>query len=434
MSACRTATPAPGAPGADPALAAAIHRYFDPIAARGDLSGVIRVEHRGQVTEVAFGYADWSRRSPITPATRFGAGSVAKSVVATVALQLAAEGRLNRHAPVSTWLPAYRFGATMTLDDVLRHTAGLPRNVPDADRNAFGPDGLIDWLNAHAPQKAADGSASYSNVGYELLALIAERITGTPIDTLAQRRIFGPLGMLHSSFESHSVNAHATALHVPAPAASGVAPARSEYLPPGGQLFASAADLARWGRAVRDGTIISLREPDGAWSGSVYARPVAGRDALWMQGTIRGGGAVVAVIPKEDLVVVTAMNLETYPLFNTEEVVTALVFGEDPGPAPVRLPTVALTSAHQSLTGRYTLPSIGAVSISADDGAMWLTMLTSGDRYHLTPVADTGLVWRVFNVLLRPDRTAGGQVTGARVRLQMVGQPTPGDTTVARMP
>jgi CubicO group peptidase (beta-lactamase class C family) len=416
----------------EPQLALAIHTYFDPLAVSHDLSGVIRIERGSKVTEAWFGYADWSRRTAITRETEFGAGSIAKSMIATVIARLARERRLDTGATVSRYLPDYRHGGQMTVGQVLQHTAGLPRSVPEADRDAVNRNGLIAWLNAHPPA-ASGGKSVYSNVGYDLLSLIAARAGGAPFDSLVRRIVFDPLRLSHSHFSSTTRTPHSALTHVPGGRADDVRIAPVTQLPVAGGLFATSSDLARWGRAVRDSEIVNLRESDGSLAGSVYVKTIAEHRALWMQGTIPGGGAVVTTFSDTDVVVVVALNLGTYPLFNSEMVASDIAFGITPRPAPIRLPASSLAAEHRAMVGEYNIPGIGRIRIHEANGEMRVALLELDDDQALTPANDGRLLWRAFNFTFAARRDPAGVVNGLRVRLHMV-HDTVGDSEVDKLP
>jgi CubicO group peptidase (beta-lactamase class C family) len=407
-------------------LEAAIRHYFAPLAAAHDLSGVLRIDRRGMRAQVSFGFADWSRRTPFEANTRFAAGSIAKSMVATLIGQLVEEGWIDTKAPVARYLPEYRYGADMTVDVVMRHLAGLPRDVPPAERASFDASGLVGWLNRQAP--AGAGVAAYSNVGYELLGLIVERVRKQPFARVIQERFFKRLGLRQSSFESHSVVAGGALPHEPGPPPTEVRASADEYLSTGGQLFASVDDLAGWGRVVRR----ESRTPDGRTLDGVSARKIRGRDALWMQGSVTGAGANVVTFPGTDVLIVCAFNLASYPQFNSDSVLAALAFDEDPGVAPTRPAAVELTDAHRELEGTYQLPGLGAVRIHDSAGEMHLTVTGPAWTYYLMPASEGRLVLRKFNYTFAARRNAQGAVNGLRARLHMLNE-SAGDSEIERI-
>lgn len=414
---------------ADVKLQAAINAYFGPLAAAHDLSGVLRIERAGKRAEASFGFADWARRMPLQADTRFAAGSIAKSMVAAVLARGVADGWLDPEAKVARYLPEYRHGADMTVDAVMRHVAGLPRDVPLADRAAFDGGGLVAWLDRQPP--GAAGVAAYSNVGYELLGLIVERARKQPFARLVEAQVLVPLDMRHSAFESHSVVAGCALPHEPGPPPLEVRPATDEYLSTGGQLFASVDDLARWGRAVRDGRIAAPPRADGSRDG-ISARKIRGRDALWMQGSVTGAGANVVTFPGTDVLIVCAFNLASYPQFNSDSVLSALAFDEDPGTAPTRPAAIQLTDAHRELEGDYQLPGLGPVRIHEQAGEMRLTVIGPAWTYYLMPASEGRLVLRKFNYTFTARRNAQGAMNGLRARLHMLNE-SAGDSEIERL-
>jgi len=258
-------------------------------------------------------------------------------------------------------------------------------------------------------------------------------VSGRSFEHLAQDLILDPLQMKGTVFSSSNVNGIAARPHEPGPPPVEVRAAEGEHLAAPGNMFATAADLARWGRAVRDGEIVSLRRSDGTMAGSVSEREVAGRPAIWMQGSITGGGATVVTFPGEDVVIVCAVNLASYPQFNSDSVVAKIAFGEDPGAAPTRLPEAPLTDAHSALSGRYVIPGLGEVRIHEEEGEMRLTLTGRGWTYYLTPAREGRLVLRKFNYTFSAIRDESGAVTGLRARLHMLNDGHPGESDLERL-
>jgi len=97
--------------------------------------------HEGTVTTACYGVADVRIGAPVTAATRFSAGSLTKSMVATVVAGLAAEGRLSLDDPVAGHVPELRASGTAgqwasraTLRDLLANRSGLPLSAGDLTR------------------------------------------------------------------------------------------------------------------------------------------------------------------------------------------------------------------------------------------------------------------------------------------------------------
>ncbi|MER6711861.1 serine hydrolase domain-containing protein [Streptomyces sp. NPDC000877] len=140
----------------------------------------------------------------IAPSDHFRAGSITKTFIATVVLQLAAEHRLSLSDTVEQHLPGLVRGAgndgrALALRSLLTHTSGLydftaatDGTVPVTARQA------LRIALTHPP--AARGRFSYSNTNYVLLGLVIEQVTGHSYATEAERRIITPLRLTGTSF------------------------------------------------------------------------------------------------------------------------------------------------------------------------------------------------------------------------------------------
>ena len=112
-------------------MAQRLDAYFTPLADAGDFSGAIRVRFAdGSILTRHYGYADIASQAPHGAGTRYGLGSVTKSVTAVTLLGLASEGVVDLDAPLANHFPAFAGRSQATIRDVLLHRAGLPRDFP----------------------------------------------------------------------------------------------------------------------------------------------------------------------------------------------------------------------------------------------------------------------------------------------------------------
>jgi len=142
----------------------------------------------------AYGYADLERGLPVTPDTLVETGSDGKAFTALALLKQVEAGRLDLHAPLSTYLPWFQVPsryAPITAHHLLSHSAGLAYGTD------FSPDGRYEvWAlrDVEAPYPPGQ-HYYYSNVGYKVLGLLLEQLTGEPYGTVVQRDILDPLDM-----------------------------------------------------------------------------------------------------------------------------------------------------------------------------------------------------------------------------------------------
>lgn len=164
--------------------------------------GVIAaVRHRDRIVlETAYGHADLSAGTALTPRHRFRIGSHSKSFTAAGILKLRESGRLRLDDPIGTYIkPLHPRIAEATLAQLLSHSAGLVRDGTDAGyfqgRRPFpSAEALLADLQK-PPIIEASTRLKYSNHGFALLGLAIEAITGEPYRSWIRREIVAAAGL-----------------------------------------------------------------------------------------------------------------------------------------------------------------------------------------------------------------------------------------------
>lgn len=159
---CLTSSPSLAAPAATPPgqpAARSPRAMLDQIVAAG-VPGVIALEQRGPDADfTTAGVFDRATRARLRPGARFRVGSITKSFVAAVVLQLVREGRLALGQPVGRWLPGLLAdGGRITVRELLNHTSGLydytrdPGFIAGEEANeVFRPARLVAIAESHPP-------------------------------------------------------------------------------------------------------------------------------------------------------------------------------------------------------------------------------------------------------------------------------------------
>ncbi|MEV0191456.1 serine hydrolase domain-containing protein [Kitasatospora purpeofusca] len=241
-------------------------------------------ENGRRVWRDAAGVTDLESRRPARADGRFRIGSVTKTFVATVVLQLVDEGRLRLDDPVERHLPGVvPDGGAITVRQLLNHTSGLydylddPRYFfhDDASLRSFLAEGR--WADHSPAELIGVGTRGtpyfppgqgwhYSNTNYVLVGEVIRHITGRSWQSEVERRIVRPLRLDDTVFPDSSPG-------IPGPHAHGYArlpegPADITLINPtvggaAGNGISTTADLGRFHAALFGGRLLSaarLRE------------------------------------------------------------------------------------------------------------------------------------------------------------------------------
>lgn len=184
-------------------MAARLDAHIDIAVRESDFSGaVLLAKHGRTILARATGFACRDHGVPNGIETKFNLGSISKTFTATAILRLAEQGRLRLDAPVSAILRDYPdpdIARRITVEQLLTHSSGLGNYweaIAARPTHAFSE--LADYvpLFRGAALEFEPGTRfGYSNVGYVVLGLIVEAVTGTSYFDHVRTTIFEPLGM-----------------------------------------------------------------------------------------------------------------------------------------------------------------------------------------------------------------------------------------------
>ncbi|WP_239146500.1 serine hydrolase domain-containing protein [Streptomyces sp. SID10815] len=163
----------------------------------------------GRQSVASSGTADLITGRPVSADGYFRMASTVKTLVATVVLQLEAEGRLSLDDAVDHWLPGVvqgngNDGSRITVRQLLQHTSGIHDDLPGYTTpeeyyqqryDVYSSEQLAARAMAHAPDFRPGEGWGYSNTGYILLDMIVQKATGHPAHQEIEDRILRPLGL-----------------------------------------------------------------------------------------------------------------------------------------------------------------------------------------------------------------------------------------------
>lgn len=201
-----------------------------------------------------------------TPDARYHIASISKQFTAAAMLLLEDEGKLSLDDTIGKYLPGVSGGATVTIRQLLSHTAGLQDYWPQdysfaAMEQPATPQAILDRWGKKPLDFAPGTQWQYSNTGYVAAGMIIEKVTGEPLLAFLERRIFKPLGIKPLDQDVATGKGYPTGyrrnalgpvrpIKVPAP----------DWMFATGELAMSATDLAKWDIARIDRKLLPAED------------------------------------------------------------------------------------------------------------------------------------------------------------------------------
>lgn len=256
------------------------------------VGAVVLAAHNGQIIHRrAAGYSNRETRTPMREDAIFRLASITKPIVTAAAMRLVEEGRLDLHAPVTTWLPEFRPALPdstrpeITIHHLLTHTSGIgysflepsdgpyhKLNVSDGlDQPGLSLEENLSRLGA-APLAFAPGGGWRYSLGLDVLGGILERLEGRSLAEVVREKVTAPLDLADTDFSvrdtARLAEAYADGNPEPVPMADGIqvpifgtaacfAPSRildpKSYPSGGAGMAGTAGDVLRFLEAIRAG-------------------------------------------------------------------------------------------------------------------------------------------------------------------------------------
>jgi len=172
---------------------------------QGKMPGaVVLVGHHGRVVyRKAFGLRSLEpTREEMTIDTIFDLASLTKCIATTTSvMQLIESGRVKLNDPVSAYLPwfAENGKGQITVRELMTHYSGL---APDLDLKQpwQGHDTALKMIMDAKPVNPPGTRFVYSDINFETLGLLVEKVSGLPLNEYAEKNVFTPLGMTSTGF------------------------------------------------------------------------------------------------------------------------------------------------------------------------------------------------------------------------------------------
>jgi CubicO group peptidase (beta-lactamase class C family) len=357
---------------------------------------------------------------PVDPDTLFQIGSTTKTVTATLAMRLAADGKLNLDAPVRRYLPKLRLAdedtaSRVTMRHLLTHSGGWVGDY--FEDTGDGEDALSKYVAkiARLDQLTPLGEHySYCNSGFNLAGRVLEVLSEKSYESAVTERVLSRLGMKHSFIHPKDVMLHRFAaghrladgkVEVSRPwplprsnnPAGGVASSARDQLKyarfhlqaggPSTDALLSGAAIAQMQTPVRDG-------PTGRKQGLGWIlREVQGARLVLHGGATNGQQSAFLMAPDAGFAITVLTNSMSGARLHTNAVKFALerYLGViDADPEPIEAPRAQL----EAFTGRYG-GAMQDLEVKLDDEGLSLTITPNESAPRLSEAAPPVQTYRI---------------------------------------
>ncbi len=299
-------------------------------AAQNGWSGSVLVAQNGQVlVEAGYGLADREAQKPQTAQTVFSIGSITKQFTAAAIMKLESMGKLRVEDKLATYFPkAPTDKAGITLHQLLTHTAGLPPAIGD-DYDNVDTATFADLAFA-APLNNAPGTVyEYSNVGYSLLGIIVEKVSGMGYEKFLRENLWLPASMTQTGYLLPGFAKQDLAVGYRNGSRWGTAMERpwgsdgpGWHLRANGGVLSTVGDMHRWYLALRNNTVLPKAATDSMFAPHVAEGPDAqsfygygwvvqdmnGQKLIWHNGGNGVYNANMTFLPEKDICIVVSSN------------------------------------------------------------------------------------------------------------------------------
>ena len=246
-----------------PSESAAIDKAVtETLAQTGVPSAQVAVVRGGRIVLIkAWGKA--SETIPVaTPQLRYQIASISKQFLAALLLLLEDDGKLSLDDKVAKWVPGVSGGERITVRELLAHTSGLQDFWPQdysfaAMEKPVAPTEIVKRWGTKPLDYEPATRWQYSNTGYVVAGLIAEKAGGKPLWDQFEERLFKPLGINPLPLDETNGKDFPQGYHRNALGPVRVAkPAARGWLWAAGELSMTAEDLAKWDIARINRTLL----------------------------------------------------------------------------------------------------------------------------------------------------------------------------------
>lgn len=397
--------------------------FFSMLEENDRAMGSISIFENGrEVYSRQIGFRDISAGHYHDRDTEFRVGSISKTFLAAVIMQMVEEGRLSLETRLDNFFPEVANSQNITIRQMLQHRSGIFNLTDDetfpewmqANQNRAS---LLQRITEYESLFEPGTQENYSNSNYFLLALIAEKTDSASYDMVIYNRIANPLGLKRT--------------HV----GDTVEPLRNEALPylfvghwleitaihpsvlfGAGDIVSTPYELNVFFYNLFNGTLVSenslneMKNIEGTFGLGLFEIPFYGRQALGHTGGMPGFNAITLYFPDEGVLVSYATNALRFPINDILIGVLSIAFAET-FEMPVFEDALLLPAeVLQRYAGVYASPDFPfLITVFIEDGIL-MAQATGQSAFPLDAVDEYNFVFETAHIHIQFLPEAGEMI------------------------
>ena len=388
-----------------------------------------------EVYQKSIGFSAISSNTKADSNTKYRIGSITKTYMATLLMQIVAEGKLKLTDTLSMYFPEVTNAEKITIDDMLRHRSGIFNITEAADFETWVTEPrtrkeLLGLLNTNEIAFQPKEKTGYSNTNYILLSYILEDITGKSFGQLLNERIVTPLALKRTEF-GHKIQSQkneALPYYRENGAWNAVESLTNMQNPMGaGSVVSSPTEVAQFYNALFTGKLVSeksLQQMTDVSTGMGYG--LSGgvfndKKGFGHDGGIDGFQSFALYFPKEKVAMTLSSNAYDISIFYVLESVISIYFG-DPYKIPQfkpQKPFLELKSEEfKPYLGMYSDPEFPLKIKVFNEENRLMVQATDQSAFEVNPIEKN--IFKSFEEMITLDFS----LEENQMRLEQLGQPT----------
>ncbi len=413
--------------------------YLGAVARLNRFNGTALLARRGTILlQKGYGWKNVRTQTPNDTNSVYQVGSITKTFTGALILKLQEEKKLSVRDKLSKYLPDYPNGDQITLEHLFLHTSG----IYDFKNLLYGPDSAkltrpVDkaWIVSQFKNKPTTtppgGDVHYTNSGYFLLGLVAEKVTGQPFETAVRERFLQPLRLTHTGFDFRNLAAPGkttgyTYRKDSVLVATPLIDSTVGYA--AGGMYSTVGDLYRWSRVVQARQVLepasweaALNPPGkGAWGYgwgiSYFEKDKKPLKLVFQNGNLPGFATFFIQAPDEDITLILLCNVDDASDATTlDPVVRDLIsiLFEQPYQLPRDRKAISVSeTVLRRYVGRYQEKSDRILAVTLESGRLFL-QITGQPKFEVFPETETDFFLKVVEAQLTFQTDPAGSVTQA---------------------